>query len=190
MKRRNSKTKYSIGSLLLLLAFAFYVACNPDKKEQRPKDKEATERLYKNDTLTTFQGKVIGIKDGDTFEVLYNGQPEKIRLYGIDCPESAQPFGKAAKKYASDLSYGKIVTVIPQKKRDKYGRILGTVITPDSLNVNEQMIRNGMAWKYKYSKDKHLKALQQEAKEQRKGLWADNNAMDPWQWRKLKRQNF
>lgn len=169
-----------------MLAFAFYVACNPDKKEQRPRERDTktTEQSYKKDTLTTFQGKVIGIKDGDTFEVLYEGQPEKIRLYGIDCPESTQPFGKAAKNYASYLCYGKKITVIPQKRRDKYGRILGTVITPDSLNVNEQMIRNGMAWNYKYSKNKHFIALQQKAKEQRKGLWADDDAIDPWQWRK------
>ncbi len=42
--------------------------------------------------------KVVGIADGDTFTALFaDKHTERIRLHGIDCPESGQPFGKAAK---------------------------------------------------------------------------------------------
>lgn len=194
MKRRNNKIKYSLGSLLLLLAFVFYVSCNPDKKEQieeRSPDNTTIETpdIDQKPTLSTFEGKVTAVKDGDTFIVLCNGKTERIRLFGIDCPENSQPFGKAAKKYASDLCYGKMVTVIPQKKRDQYGRVLGVIMTSDSLNVNEELIRVGYAWNYKYSKNAFFAELEKEARLNKRGLWADEDPINPWQWRKLNNTN-
>jgi endonuclease YncB( thermonuclease family) len=41
-----------------------------------------------------FEGKVIGVLDGDTIEVLHEKKTERIRLYGIDCPEKGQAFGQ------------------------------------------------------------------------------------------------
>lgn len=190
LKRRNNKTKYSLGSLLLLLAFAFYVGCNPDKKEpiqeQLPVNEtiEVPEVNKQQPSLSGFQGKVTAIKDGDTFVVLCDGKTKKIRLFGIDCPENSQPFGKAAKKFASDLCYGKTVTVIPQQKKDQYGRVLGVVMTSDGLNVNEELIRVGFAWNYKYSKNTLFVELEKEARLHKRGLWADENPINPWQWRK------
>lgn len=195
-RRRTTKPKYTIGSLLILLAFSFYIGCNTkEEKEAKPYNEKPDTEIKKprrsnnksfSDVLSAFEGKVVGVKDGDTFEVLYDGQSERIRLADIDCPENSQPFGKAAKKFASDLCYGKTVIVIPKKKRDQYGRILGIVMTKDSLSVNEELIRSGMAWRYKYSKNKVLNALENEARAQRKGLWADEDPINPWQWRKDK----
>lgn len=191
MTKRNKQPKYTIGSLLFLLAFVFYIACNPDKKDGQKENLDAepeqSEPYTVSDTLVEFTGKVTGIKDGDTFEVLRDGKPEKIRLVDIDSPESAQPFGKAAKKYASDLCFGKTVRVMPKKKRDRYGRILGTIFVDDTINVNAQMIAGGYAWCYKYSKKKAYGAFESQAREQRVGLWADDNPIDPWQWRKDKK---
>ena len=47
----------------------------------------------------SFVGKCVGVTDGDTISVMHNGKAEKIRLNGIDCPESHQDFGAKAKKY-------------------------------------------------------------------------------------------
>ena len=58
-----------------------------------------------------FTGKVVGITDGDTIKVLRNGEEVKIRLEGIDCPESHQAFGNKAKQATSELAFGKAVTV-------------------------------------------------------------------------------
>ena len=44
----------------------------------------------------SFSGKVVAITDGDTIKVMHNGQAERIRLWGIDCLESHQAFGKKA----------------------------------------------------------------------------------------------
>lgn len=190
--RNKTKSKYTIGSLLLLLAFLFYMACNPDnKKDRQQRTKEDTVESHKvTDTLIAFEGKVTGIKDGDTFEVLRDGKPERIRLSDIDSPESAQPFGKAAKKYASDLCFGKTVRVEPKRKRDKYGRILATIYVDDTININAKMIAAGYAWRYKYSKNKRYAAYQQEASEKRIGLWRDENPINPWQWRKENKRQY
>ena len=58
----------------------------------------------------TFSGKCVGVSDGDTIKVLRSGQEAKIRLEGIDCPESGHPFSAKAKKFTSSLVFGKNVT--------------------------------------------------------------------------------
>ena len=56
-------------------------------------------------------GAVVSILDGDTLEVLHNTNPDRIRLSGIDCPEKGQAYGKKAKQAASELVFGKEVTL-------------------------------------------------------------------------------
>jgi micrococcal nuclease len=58
-----------------------------------------------------FKGEVIRVLDGDTIEVLHDKKPERIRLYGIDCPEKGQPFGQKAKQATSSLLFGKDVRI-------------------------------------------------------------------------------
>ena len=62
-------------------------------------------------TFADFTGPVVSILDGDTIEVLHNTHPERVRLSGIDCPESGQAYGKRAKQAASLLTFGKEVTL-------------------------------------------------------------------------------
>lgn len=80
-----------------------------------------------------FKGEVIRVLDGDTIEVLNEKHPERIRLYGIDCPEKGQAFGQKAKQATSSLLFGKDVR-IESHGRDKHRRTLGTVFDGD-LNV-------------------------------------------------------
>lgn len=130
-----------------------------------------------------WSGKVVGVKDGDTIEVLHGNQAVTIRLTGIDAPEKGQAFGQAAKRLTSDLCFGKIVTV-KAAGIDKYGRTLAQVILPDGRNVEEELVRLGFAWHFKkYSSDAHLAALETEAREAQRGLWADSNPVPPWEWR-------
>ncbi len=194
-KRKSTTPKYTIGSLLLLLAFVFYVGVlrNTDSKpvpaglnKEKPAKENKKQKPLRH--LTVFQGKVIGIKDGDTFEVLYDSIPERVRLAEIDCPEKSQPFGKNARQYASDLCFGKMVTVISNGKRDRYGRVVGTITTTDWINVNESLVKAGLAWHYtQYSKNAGLSNLQKEAIDAKRGLWADKSPVAPWDWRKQRR---
>jgi micrococcal nuclease len=67
--------------------------------------------LTASTVFADFTGLVVSVLDGDTIEVLHNQHPERIRLSGIDCPEEGQAYGKRAKQAASDLVFGKEVTV-------------------------------------------------------------------------------
>ena len=137
-----------------------------------------------------FSAKVIGITDGDTMEILYKNMPAKIRLAHIDCPEKRgkQPFGNNAKIALSNLCFGRIVT-IKGEKYDRYKRLIAVVINDKNQNVNQEMIKLGMAWHYKkYSKDPFYAKLELEARKNRVGLWRENNPVAPWLWREKKKK--
>ncbi|SFQ68401.1 thermonuclease family protein [Flavobacterium akiainvivens] len=188
-----------MGVFILVALVAFYKVYKPGASvrpteygQPQPKSRPATEITKKKKevrALKTFTGKVTAIKDGDTFEVLYDGEPERVRLAEIDCPESAQPYGKKAKQFASDLCFGKTVTVASGSKRDRYGRVVGTVTTEDGVNVNEALVKAGYAWHYKdYSDNAQIGVFEEEARQKGLGLWADSKPTPPWEWRKNKRK--
>ncbi len=123
-----------------------------------------------------FTGRVVGVVDGDTIDVLHHGKAERIRLYGVDCPEKRQPYGKKAKRFTSDLAFRKTVSVIV-RGRDRYGRTIGEVLLPNGKSLNRELVRAGYAWWYRtYApKDIELMLLQKTSKELKTGLWADAN---------------
>ncbi len=135
-----------------------------------------------------YTGRVVSVLDGDTIEVLNGHHAERIRLSGIDCPEKGQAFGNNAKHATSDLAYGKEVTLQTHGK-DKYKRTLADVLLPDGTNINQMLVKDGWCWWYRrYAPgDMVLEGLENEAREARKGLWADPQPMPPWEWRKRPR---
>lgn len=130
-------------------------------------------------------GSVVSVLDGDTIEVLHNNKADRIRLSGIDCPEKGQAFGQRAKQAASELVYGKEVT-LQTHGHDKYQRTLADVILPDGTNLNQELVKQGWCWWYrKYAPGNTvLEGLEREAREARKGLWVDPQPVPPWEWRK------
>jgi endonuclease YncB( thermonuclease family) len=91
---------------------------------------------------------VVSVLDGDTIEVLHNTRAERIRLSGIDCPEKGQAYGTRAKHAASDLAFGKEVT-LQMHGFDKYGRTLADVLLPDGTNINHMLVKAGWCWWYR-----------------------------------------
>jgi micrococcal nuclease len=89
-----------------------------------------------------FSGPVVSVLDGDTIEILHNHHPERIRLNGIDCPEIGQAYGKRTKQAASELVFGKDVT-LQTYGNDKYGRTIADVLLPDGTNVNHALVKEG-----------------------------------------------
>ena len=136
----------------------------------------------------TLKVKVIGVKDGDTVEVLYYQLPIVIRLEHIDAPEKKQPFGAVSKQKLSDLSFGKIVTLVSKGKKGNYdgrGRMIAEIYVNDKTNINKEMLKAGLAWHYKkYSKSEIYAHLENRARKNRVGLWADKNPIAPWNFRK------
>jgi endonuclease YncB( thermonuclease family) len=94
-----------------------------------------------------FSGKVVAIADGDTIKVMHNGVAGWARLWGIDCPESKQPFGTRAKQFTGDSAFGKEVSV-RVRDVDRYKRTVAEVILPDGRNLNRELVRAGLAWRY------------------------------------------
>jgi endonuclease YncB( thermonuclease family) len=131
---------------------------------------------------TGFQGKVVGVSDGDTLTILDQRQPVRVRLAAIDAPEHGQPFGQRAKASLSELAYGKLADV-DEQGRDKYGRVLGRVRV-GGVDVNAEQVRRGYAWVFRrFSHDAALIALEAEARAARRGLWAEPAPVPPWTWR-------
>ena len=144
--------------------------------------------LFPYVAFANFSGPVVSVIDGDTIDVLHNRHAERIRLNGIDCPEKGQAFGQKAKQFTSTLVHGKEVTIQVLRK-DRHGRTVADVVLPDGTNVSRELLRAGLAWWYRqYSKDESLGALEQEAQQAKRGLWADPNPIPPWEIRHPKQR--
>lgn len=144
-------------------------------------------------TPRTLEGKVISVADGDTITLLDAGNRQiRVRLQGIDAPESGQAFGQASKRNLSDLVFDGQV-VVEYEKTDRYGRTLGKVLA-SGHDVNLEQVKAGLAWHYKYYQneqspdDRRLyAAAETEARSARRGLWADPAPPPPWDFRRGKR---
>lgn len=142
-----------------------------------------------NPPAEELRGKVIAVQDGDTVTLLDEAnQQHKIRVNGIDAPEMGQDFGEASKQHLANLCFGQEVTVI-WSKRDKYNRIIGTVIN-GTTDAGLVQLRDGFAWYYKeYSSDvppveRVLYAnAEAGARAQLRGLWRQPGAKPPWEFR-------
>ena len=134
----------------------------------------------------TLKGRVVKVADGDTITVLdaVNVQ-HRIRLDKIDTPEKSQPFGAASRKHLAAFVAGKDVEV-EWTKKDKYGRILGTVwaMLPMRTDVNLQMVKDGFAWHYKHFDSTPSYAdAETAARTAKRGLWKDPTPIHPHMFR-------
>lgn len=134
------------------------------------------------------RGRVVKIADGDTLTILdANKVQHKVRLDGIDAPESKQAFGTRSKEHLGEKVFEKDV-LIEWEETDRYKRIIGVVYLGDR-NINLEMVEDGFAWHFKrYSKSKELADAEVEAREAKRGLWADPAPIPPWDFRKLQRE--
>lgn len=144
--------------------------------------------VYSNGfSQTILSAKVIGIKDGDTVEVIdKQNSTVTLRLAEVDCPEKKQPFGTKAKQFTSDLVYLKTITYIVTNK-DRYGRYVAKIYFENKY-LSAEIIKKGMGWQYKkYSNSKELAKFEQQARSKKIGLWIDPNPIYPSEWRKAKK---
>ncbi|QXP95194.1 thermonuclease family protein [Methylococcus capsulatus] len=129
-----------------------------------------------------WNGKVVGISDGDTLTIMKDSGGTKVRLVEIDAPESRQDYGAKSKQSLSDLCFGKVAKVDDQGA-DKYGRRLGRVHCA-GVDANLEQITRGLAWFYvEYGHDPAMRDAEEQARASRIGLWADTNPTPPWDFR-------
>lgn len=160
-----------------------------------------------------FTARIIAVLDGDTVLIRRGAGVQKIRLADIDAPEvghagmggqtskpqKAQAFGETAKRSLSEMVSGKEVRVV-SRAVDVYGRMVAR-LNLNGLDVNAEQVRRGMAWAavgWRQSRrvsslagndshdhgDKTLAALEAEARQASRGLWAQSDPTPPWDWRR------
>lgn len=136
-------------------------------------------------------GRVIDIASGDSITIVDASNVEyKVRLSGIDAPEKEQPFGAESRQSLSRMIYGKQVKVDWQK-RDYHKRVVGKVLLNNKTDVNLEQVKRGMAWVFKHFLDDPSSAdqsdyidAQEEAENQRVGLWSQSDPTPPWEFRR------
>jgi endonuclease YncB( thermonuclease family) len=138
-------------------------------------------------------GKVVGIKDGDSFVLLDDDRIQhQVRLAGIDAPERSQSYGHVAKRSLSNMIFGKTIQVVWQT-RDSYKRMVGKVLLQGE-DINLRQIESGYAWHYRqYQHEQNLTDRQVytdaeiSARRSRQGLWQEPEPIPPWRYRRIQR---
>lgn len=129
--------------------------------------------------------KVARVVDGDTVDVIIDGKTERIRLIGMDTPETVDPnlpvqcYGPEADRKARGILTGKSVYIEVDKSqsdKDRYNRLLRHIYLEDKTNFSEIMIREGYAVEYTFGNphkyQANYKSAEKDAKENYRGLWS------------------
>ena len=131
----------------------------------------------------SFDGSVVGITDGDTISVLRDGEQVRVRVEGIDTPESDQAFGAQASAFTSSLLRNKRVAV-RVRDVDRYGRLVSRVQV-GGIDLSVALVTEGLAWHYtQYSDDPVLAAAEAQARAAEIGLWSQSSPVPPWEFRR------
>ncbi len=127
---------------------------------------------------------VHSVIDGDTIEVTVSGKQEKVRLLGVDTPETKDPrkavqcYGEAASQFTQALIGTNPVRLEPDptnSDRDKYNRLLRYVYLPDGTLVNAEIIKQGYGFAYltyPFQKADEFKTYEAQARKDNIGLWS------------------
>ncbi len=128
--------------------------------------------------------RVVEFFDGDTIAVDMNGVSEKIRLIGVDTPETHDPrksvqcYGKQASEFTKNLIGNNPVRLEADptnQNRDRYNRLLRYAYLPNGTLVNSELIKQGYGFAYTsfpFQKLEEFRELQRQAQEQNRGLWS------------------
>jgi micrococcal nuclease len=129
------------------------------------------------------EGEVTQVTDGDTITVYLNGVRERVRLLGVDAPEVGhddsveEPLAREAGEFVRRLLQGRQVLLRRDPEsddRDRYGRLLRYVQTPDGADTGAELVRRGLAramTAFHCSRLGRYIQLEKEARESEKGIW-------------------
>jgi micrococcal nuclease len=122
---------------------------------------------------SNFSGRVVSVTDGDTLDVVTaDNRRVRIRLEGIDSPERGEPFSTVARTFTRQLAFDKTVQVKAHDV-DRYGRLVARV-TSEGKDLSLELVSAGLARHYTvFSFDQRLEAAQQQAQQERRGMWKD-----------------
>ena len=129
-------------------------------------------------------GRVAHVVDGDTLDIMLSGKRLRVRLVEIDAPEQGQKDGIRSRQSLIQICGGEVAS-LDSRGKDRNGRVLARV-TCNGTDANAEQVRRGMAWVFdRYSSpNSPLYAVQEEARAARRGVWARNDPIAPWEWRR------
>ncbi len=177
-RKKLQGAKWLLALLLLMLIIA-------QRFPTATKSPETDRQRYHDNTFN-----VIKVVDGDTFDIdipdMVSNKPyTRIRLWGVDTPETKRPgypvmhFGPEASDYATKVLLGQQVMIKlepNEKTRGYYGRLLAYVMLSDGLIFNEMLLEKGYAYadpRYKHILRDKFKGLGKLARSRKEGLWRD-----------------
>jgi len=185
-KKLTSRGPAFLGLIVLLLAFFGFNAVFDWAEESAEGENFGT--FLDIDAGEFSSAKVIRVIDGDTVEVLVDSETHKIRIIGIDTPETVDPrkpvecFGLEAYEKAKELlKKDSIVYLEPdpsQGDKDRYSRLLRYIWIDEHSDFGRIMIEEGYAYEYTYNLPYKYQSIykkaQKESEEEKRGLWADD----------------
>lgn len=197
MSRQRRSVVLALSVLLIaVLAWLDHTAVGHKLRHYLKSEGQSSTRDFEKYNDKTFA--VVNVVDGDTIDIdVPDGKYEhtRIRLWGIDTPETKKPdtppayFGPEAAEFTKKLSYKKKVVIYldeDNSTRDKYDRLLAYVKLPDGRFLNEVLLSEGFAyadWRFHHSLYHKYKQLEAAARRQKKGLWANVKPEQMPQWR-------
>ena len=153
--------------------FSTVVIQEPDDNETEEPEDNTTQEPEDNVTVD-YNMTVTEVIDGDTF---YLGNGDKVRMLGINTPESGRPYAQEATDFLTNMILGKEVTLVNDSKNgdsDSYGRLLAHVYVNDTF-VNYEIIKAGYAFWYPYTSGTDFDTEYEEAQ-----TFAANNTVGLW----------
>ena len=199
MSRRRQAGIYVLCLLAVaVLIWLDHTSVNPSLRSKPKSEEQAKSADFEKYHAKTFT--VINVVDSDTIDIdIPDGQDQRtrIRLWGVDTPETKSPrvgvmyFGPEASEFTKKLTLQKKVTVYLDKanrSRGKYGRLLAYVQLPDKTFLNEALLGEGFAYadtRFSHSFYNRYKQLEAAARSAKKGLWQN---VTPQQWPKWRQR--
>jgi micrococcal nuclease len=141
-------------------------------------------------SAASLQGQVTDVADGQSFTIVSQKLPVKIRLIAMAAPASEQSYAGVARQHLADLILHKFVVIRYSALQD--GFLIGQVLL-GNMDVGAQMIRDGVAW-YNKTDERLLSEIERQvygdsqdaARNEHRGLWQDESPMAPWDFQKAK----
>ena len=145
-------------------------------------------------TPISYTAEVVHVADADTVRVVVGeschdaacpaqGETLRVRLAEIDAPEGDQPYGDTATAALDARINGETIKVV-QTDIDQYGRVVAQLVH-EEIWINGWLVGEGHAWVYpQFAESPELFDWQDEAQQARRGLWGQENPIEPWLWRR------
>jgi endonuclease YncB( thermonuclease family) len=131
------------------------------------------------------RGRIVRVVDGDTVTMRFADGTFTVRLWGIDAPESSQPYGPMAAAGLRAVAEGE-EAVLHLHKTGPYGRLIGEVEVwgESRFFAGRALALAGLAWADRqHATTDLLRELEQEARREGKGLWSQERPVPPWRHR-------